>query len=138
MIADGRGEFPTGLAPPDRDRLLAAVRRRLRDRMVRHIARAIAARLRRDPGPSRRPTPVLDRKYDPTLPYRYVMYGRMSDPRQNQRSPDQQFATIRESDPPARLPLGVPSPATATTASAADTSASGPASSGCSATSRPA
>jgi DNA invertase Pin-like site-specific DNA recombinase len=39
---------------------------------------------------------MLERKYDPTLPYRFVMYGRMSDPKQNKRSPDQQFATINE------------------------------------------
>src|SRR3954454_8529698 len=39
---------------------------------------------------------MLDRKYDPTLPYRIARYGRMSDPRQNRRSPDQQFATIEE------------------------------------------
>jgi hypothetical protein len=39
---------------------------------------------------------MLDRKYDPTLPYKYVAYGRMSDPRQNKRSPDQQFITITE------------------------------------------
>jgi hypothetical protein len=51
LIADGRGEFPTGLATHDHDPLLAAVRRRLRDRMVRHTARAIAARLRHDAGP---------------------------------------------------------------------------------------
>jgi hypothetical protein len=51
LIADGRGEFPTGLAPLHHGHLLAAVRQRLRDRMVRHIARAIAARLRDDAGP---------------------------------------------------------------------------------------
>jgi DNA invertase Pin-like site-specific DNA recombinase/DNA-binding CsgD family transcriptional regulator len=39
---------------------------------------------------------VLERKYDPAQPYRYAMYGRMSDPRQNKRSPEQQFATIEE------------------------------------------
>jgi DNA invertase Pin-like site-specific DNA recombinase len=39
---------------------------------------------------------MLERKYDPTLPYRYARYGRMSDPRQNKRSPDQQFATLDE------------------------------------------
>jgi DNA invertase Pin-like site-specific DNA recombinase len=39
---------------------------------------------------------MLERRYDPTLPYRYAPYGRMSDPRQNKRSPDQQFATIHE------------------------------------------
>ncbi len=51
MIADGRSEFPNGLAALDHDHLLAAVRQRLRDRMVRHIARAIAARLRDDAEP---------------------------------------------------------------------------------------
>lgn len=51
MIAEGRGEFPTGLAALDHDQLLAAVRQRLRDRMVRHIARAIAASLRDEPAP---------------------------------------------------------------------------------------
>jgi site-specific DNA recombinase len=39
---------------------------------------------------------MLDRKFDPTLPYRYATYGRMSDPKQNRRSPDQQFNTILE------------------------------------------
>lgn len=39
---------------------------------------------------------MLERKYDPTQPYRYARYGRMSDPRQNKRSPDQQFNTIGE------------------------------------------
>ena len=39
---------------------------------------------------------MLERQYDPTLPYRYARYGRMSDPRQNKRSPEQQFATIDE------------------------------------------
>jgi hypothetical protein len=46
LIADGREQFPTSLPPPDRDRLLAAVRRRRRDRLVQHIARAIALDLR--------------------------------------------------------------------------------------------
>ncbi len=32
--------------------------------------------------------------YDPSKPLRYVTYGRMSDPGQNPRSPDQQFDTI--------------------------------------------
>jgi DNA invertase Pin-like site-specific DNA recombinase len=39
---------------------------------------------------------MLERKYDPAQPYRYARYGRMSDPRQNKRSPDQQFNTIAE------------------------------------------
>ena len=39
---------------------------------------------------------MLDRKYDPTKPYYFIKYGRMSDPKQNKRSPEQQFATIDE------------------------------------------
>jgi DNA invertase Pin-like site-specific DNA recombinase len=39
---------------------------------------------------------MLDRKFDPTLPYRYAAYGRMSNSRQNKRSPDQQFTTVDE------------------------------------------
>ncbi|MEJ7636880.1 MAG: recombinase family protein [Singulisphaera sp.] len=39
---------------------------------------------------------MLDRNYDPKSPYRYARYGRMSDPKQNKRSPDQQFITIAE------------------------------------------
>jgi DNA invertase Pin-like site-specific DNA recombinase len=39
---------------------------------------------------------MLERKYDPAKPYRFARYGRMSDPKQNKRSPDQQFATIAE------------------------------------------
>jgi DNA invertase Pin-like site-specific DNA recombinase len=35
-------------------------------------------------------------KSNPTLAYRYARYGRMSDPKQNKRSPDQPFATIQE------------------------------------------
>jgi hypothetical protein len=50
MIADGRDEFPDRLPSPSRERLLAAVRERLRSRLVRHIARAIAAWLRRRAG----------------------------------------------------------------------------------------
>ena len=37
---------------------------------------------------------MLTRKYDPSLPYRYLRYGRMSSERQNPRSPDQQFDTV--------------------------------------------
>jgi hypothetical protein len=53
LIADGRDTLPDDLPPPDQARLLAAVRERLRGRLVRLIARAIAARLRRPawPGP---------------------------------------------------------------------------------------
>ena len=39
---------------------------------------------------------MFERKYDPTQPYRIVKYGRMSDPTQNKRSPDQQFTAIAE------------------------------------------
>src|SRR5262245_22181863 len=39
---------------------------------------------------------MLERKYDPMLPYRIALYGRMSDRNQNRRSPDQQFATVQE------------------------------------------
>lgn len=51
LIADGRGDLPDDLSPEDRQRLLAAVRQRLRDRLVRLIARAIAWRLRRQGRP---------------------------------------------------------------------------------------
>src|SRR5439155_747590 len=39
---------------------------------------------------------MVVRTYDPRRPYRIAMYGRMSDPNQNPRSPDQQFATCEE------------------------------------------
>jgi hypothetical protein len=42
LIAGGRDRFPPDLPPSDRDRLLTEVRRRRRDRLVQHIARAIA------------------------------------------------------------------------------------------------
>jgi len=44
-IADGRDEFPADLAEPDRSALAEAVRARLRDRLVRLVARAIAGRM---------------------------------------------------------------------------------------------
>jgi DNA invertase Pin-like site-specific DNA recombinase len=47
---------------------------------------------------------MLTRKYDPTLPYRTLRYGRMSTERQNPRSPDQQFDTIETT----RARLGYP------------------------------
>jgi DNA invertase Pin-like site-specific DNA recombinase len=37
---------------------------------------------------------MLIRRYDPTRPYRYLRYGRMSNPGQNARSPEQQFDTV--------------------------------------------
>ena len=47
---------------------------------------------------------MLKRKFDPTQPYRYAEYGRMSDPGQNRRSPDQQFDTIGETIEHCRYP----------------------------------
>jgi DNA invertase Pin-like site-specific DNA recombinase len=38
---------------------------------------------------------MIEQKYDPHLPYRFVAYARMSSDAQNPRSPDQQFATIK-------------------------------------------
>src|SRR2546423_12142974 len=59
LIADGRDGFPDGLPAPDHERLLAAVRQRLRGRLVRLIARAIAARLRPGARPdTEAPTPA--------------------------------------------------------------------------------
>ena len=52
LIAAGRDEFPVDLPPSDRDRLWAEVRRRRRDRLVRHVARAIALDLWRAAQPS--------------------------------------------------------------------------------------
>jgi hypothetical protein len=46
MIADGRCECPHDLQPADRERLRGEARRRLRDRLVRFIARAVAQHLR--------------------------------------------------------------------------------------------
>ena len=46
-IADGRDEFPVDLPEPDRSVLADAVRRCLRDRLLRLVARAIAERLAR-------------------------------------------------------------------------------------------
>lgn len=37
---------------------------------------------------------MLTTTFDPSRPYRYVVYARMSDPSQNPRSPDQQFSQI--------------------------------------------
>lgn len=39
---------------------------------------------------------MLERAYDPSLPYRFARYARMSSTRQNRRSPDQQYTTIEE------------------------------------------
>jgi hypothetical protein len=53
-IADGRDEFPADLSEPDRSALADAVRRGLRDRLVRYIARAVASRLAAERDPSSR------------------------------------------------------------------------------------
>ncbi len=47
---------------------------------------------------------MLIRKYDPTLSYRDVRYGRMSSERQNPRSPDQQLDTIETTRDRLRYP----------------------------------
>ncbi|QDU21816.1 recombinase zinc beta ribbon domain-containing protein [Urbifossiella limnaea] len=47
---------------------------------------------------------MLDRKYDPTQPYRYVRYGRMSGKSQNPKSPEQQFETIEDVRTRSRYP----------------------------------
>jgi hypothetical protein len=46
-IAAGRDEFPADLTDPDRISLAAAVRVRLRDRLVRLVARSVAERMLR-------------------------------------------------------------------------------------------
>ena len=47
-IADGHGQVPEDLGVADRDRLEAEVRQRLRDRLVRHIARVLAVTIQRE------------------------------------------------------------------------------------------
>ncbi len=42
LLAEGRTEFPDGLTPIDRERLLAQVRAQGRARLIRWIARALA------------------------------------------------------------------------------------------------
>jgi hypothetical protein len=46
LIADGGDQFPTNLPRPAQDRLLEDVRRRRRERLVQHIALAIALHVR--------------------------------------------------------------------------------------------
>jgi hypothetical protein len=50
MIADGRCEIPNDLRPADQKRLSQGVRRRLRERLLRHVARAIAQQFHREGG----------------------------------------------------------------------------------------
>lgn len=47
---------------------------------------------------------MLNRNYDPNLPYRAAKYLRMSDPGQNPRSPDQQSDTVDETAQRLRYP----------------------------------
>lgn len=54
LIAEGRDEVPVDLADADRERLKTAVRHRLRDRLVRLVARAIAMNLHRELGKKRK------------------------------------------------------------------------------------
>jgi hypothetical protein len=51
LIANGQSEVPPDLSDTDQQRLHEEVRRLLRARLLRFIARAIATRLQRDPGP---------------------------------------------------------------------------------------
>lgn len=46
LIADGGDRFPANLPRADQNRLAAEVRRRRRERLIRHIARVIALDLR--------------------------------------------------------------------------------------------
>ena len=39
---------------------------------------------------------MLHNAFDPTKPYNFIQYGRMSSDKQNPRSPDQQFDSIRQ------------------------------------------
>ena len=50
LVADGEVDFPAGLGPADAARLTVLVRRRLRDRLVRYIARQIALDIHRAAG----------------------------------------------------------------------------------------
>jgi hypothetical protein len=57
LIADGQCEAPPDLSGADQERLREEVRRLLRARLLSFIARAIAARLQRDPGPTQEGAP---------------------------------------------------------------------------------
>lgn len=52
LIADGRHSFPTGLSMVDRERMLVAVRQRLRRRFFLYIAKALAAWIHHGQKPS--------------------------------------------------------------------------------------
>lgn len=50
LVADGDAEFPDSMPGPQAERLLAEVRRRRRDRLIKLFARQIAQSVRRDEG----------------------------------------------------------------------------------------
>src|SRR5690349_14433237 len=50
---------------------------------------------------------MIERVFDPTKPHVCVAYARMSDPRQNPRSPEQQFAEIDREIAARRFPWRV-------------------------------
>ncbi len=50
---------------------------------------------------------MIERKFDPELPYKCVAYGRMSDDKQNAGSPDQQFDVIDREIATRHLPWSV-------------------------------
>ena len=47
---------------------------------------------------------MLKRTFDPNQPYTFVIYARMSDKKQNERSPDQQIAEIKRTIKRLKLP----------------------------------
>jgi hypothetical protein len=51
LVADGELPFPGNLPLERKQRLLSEVQRRRRDRLVRHVARAIAEDILREAGP---------------------------------------------------------------------------------------
>jgi hypothetical protein len=57
LIANGKGEVPTNLSDANQQCLHDEVRRLLHAQLFRFIARAIAARLQRDPGPTKEDSP---------------------------------------------------------------------------------
>ena len=48
LIVKGVAHLPTNLESSDQEHLVIAIRQRLRDRMIRHIARTLAAKFRHE------------------------------------------------------------------------------------------